>query len=192
MKGRLIYLVGPSGAGKDSLLEACRERLLLQECRIAPRQVTRVSGEPEGGTSCISPDEFEALERSAAFALHWHANGIAYGIPLVIDQWLAEGYSVVVNGSREYLPQALCRYPGMLTVLLSVQPAVLRQRLLQRGRESLDEVEARLARNRRFADGLESEYERVIILDNSGPLSDTAERFLQTVCTGRTTAQDCP
>jgi phosphonate metabolism protein PhnP len=77
-----------------------------------------------------------------------------YGIPIEIDQWLAEGHDVLINGSRGHLPQARARYPDLLVVLLCVDQAVLRQRLLARGRESAEEIEARLGRNAQFADEL--------------------------------------
>ena len=47
MTGRLIYLMGPSGSGKDSLLQAAREP--LRGCRIVRRVITR-SAEAVGRT----------------------------------------------------------------------------------------------------------------------------------------------
>ena len=102
----------------------------------------------------MTPAQFDTLERASAFAMSWRANGLCYGIPVQIDEWLAQGYDVLVNGSRGYLAQARRRYPDLLAVLLGVKPEVLRQRLLARGRESPEEIEARLARNAEFAAGL--------------------------------------
>lgn len=65
--------------------------------------------------------------------MHWRANGLDYGIPRQVDQWLAAGRAVLVNGSRAYLPEARQRYPDLLAVLVEVKPEVLRQRLLARG-----------------------------------------------------------
>lgn len=178
MKGRLIYLIGPSGSGKDSLLDAARERLAARGVRIARRVITRSAqtqtqslGED---AQAVSEDAFERLEASGTFAMSWRANGLAYGIPLQIEQWLAEGSDVVVNGSRGYLPQARLRYPDLLVVLLSVRPEVLRQRLLARKRETPEQIEQRLARNARF----ESAANDLHLLDNSGDLELTAQKFL--------------
>lgn len=66
----------------------------------------------------------------------------------------------------------------MLVVLLTVDPAVLRQRLLARGRESVAEIDQRLARNDRFSERLSVEHPSVHVLDNSGPLEHTVEHLL--------------
>jgi len=179
MKGRLIYLIGPSGSGKDSLLDAARERLAARGVRIARRVITRSAQTQthslDEEAQAVSEDEFERLEASGAFAMSWRANGLAYGIPLQIDQWLADGCDVIVNGSRGYLPQARLRYPNLLAVLLSVRPEVLRQRLLGRKRETLEQIEQRLARNAHF----ETAANGMQILDNSSDLELTAQEFLR-------------
>ncbi|RYF96565.1 MAG: phosphonate metabolism protein/1,5-bisphosphokinase (PRPP-forming) PhnN, partial [Caulobacteraceae bacterium] len=89
MAGRLIYLIGPSGSGKDSLLDAAREALAARDCRIVRRVITR-SAEAKGeAAQAVSVERFEALQAQGAFALSWFANGLHYGIPNEIDQWLA-------------------------------------------------------------------------------------------------------
>lgn len=205
MSGRLIYLMGPSGSGKDSLLNAARERLAERNCVIARRVITR-SAEAVGEDAIgVSPAEFDQQEAAGTFALSWRANGLAYGIPRQIDDWLAAGQDVLVNGSRGYLPQARQRYPELLAILLQVDEAALRQRLQARGRESAEQIEARLARSRelqplprplgddcRDAGGRatqDAQAERVGVrgdghadvrlLNNSGPLDQTVTQLLQ-------------
>ncbi|WP_296132568.1 phosphonate metabolism protein/1,5-bisphosphokinase (PRPP-forming) PhnN [Pseudomonas sp. Ga0074129] len=201
MTGRLIYLMGPSGSGKDSLLDAARERLAARGCVIARRVITR-SAEAVGEDAIgVSPAEFDQQEAAGAFALSWRANGLAYGIPRQIDDWLAAGQDVLVNGSRGYLPQARERYPELLAILLQVDEAALRQRLQARGRESAEQIEARLARSRELqADaacsplpragvrvtqdaqaegpGERAEVDPQYLLNNSGPLDQTVSRLL--------------
>jgi len=189
MKGRLIYLMGPSGAGKDSLLQAAHAPLAARGCQIARRVITR-SAEAVGEVAlAVSADEFADLEAEGAFAMSWRANGLAYGIPKQIDDWLMAGCDVLVNGSRGYLPEASQRYPNLLAVLLDVNPAVLRQRLADRGREGREEIEARMARNYEFATSLyapavQRESHRggqgsFHILDNSGALEVTVQALLE-------------
>ncbi|VVO16586.1 Ribose 1,5-bisphosphate phosphokinase PhnN [Pseudomonas fluorescens] len=179
MPGRLIYLMGPSGAGKDSLIDASREPLRRLGCEVVRRVITR-SAESMGEDALgVSQAEFERLCEQGGFALHWHANALDYGIPVQINQWLDSGRHVLVNGSREHLPEARKRYPSLLAVLLTVQSEVLRQRLTQRGRESTDEIEARLRRNELFlANGSSGNATAVRRLDNSGELSATVDHFL--------------
>lgn len=178
MAGRLIYLIGPSGAGKDSLLDEAREALAARGGRIVRRVITRSAEAVGEAAQAVSVQQFERLRDAGAFALHWQANGLHYGIPGEIDAWLAEGRDVLVNGSRGYLAQARQRYPGLLVVLLTVAPAVLRQRLLARGRESLQEIEARLARNAQFAREAHGADTSLWVLDNSAALGDTVSRLL--------------
>lgn len=179
MPGRLIYLIGPSGSGKDSLLDAARSRLADRGCRIVRRVITRSAEAVGEAALSVSPQQFLEMDAQGAFALSWHANGLSYGIPREIDDWLAAGEDVLVNGSRAHLKNARLRYPNMLVLLLTVDEAVLRQRLLARGRESLIEIDQRLARNARFNEGVLADNDvALLLLDNSGPLENTVERLL--------------
>lgn len=176
--GCLVYLIGPSGAGKDSLLRAAAEPLAALGARIATRMITRPSGSVgEEQAIGLAPQEFQARRERGDFALHWQANQLHYGIPREIDDWLAADRIVVVNGSRGHLGEARRRYPGLLPVLLHVEEAVLRERLLRRGRESAEQIEARLRRSRRMQAELASEA-GLHVLDNSGSLQDCVERLL--------------
>ncbi|MFJ4430008.1 phosphonate metabolism protein/1,5-bisphosphokinase (PRPP-forming) PhnN [Pseudomonas sp. NPDC089395] len=174
--GRLIFLIGPSGSGKDSLIEQSREPLAAAGVEIARRVITR-SAEAKGEAAHgVTPERFEAMRAAGEFAMHWRANGLEYGIPAQVDQWLAQGHSVLVNGSRAYLPQARLRYPDLLAVCLVVKPEVLRERLLARGRETLQEIDERLARSA----GMRLDQDSTVhLLDNSGSLATAVEGLLQ-------------
>ncbi|TDV44089.1 ribose 1,5-bisphosphokinase [Pseudomonas helmanticensis] len=180
MDGKLIYLMGPSGSGKDSLIEAAREPLRAFNCEVMRRVITR-SAESVGEDAIgVTPEEFERRERSGDFSLAWRANGLAYGIPVEMDRWLSAGQYVLVNGSRANLRQALERYPTLLPVLLTVREEVLRERLLSRGRETLEQVDARLARNALFKDRRSSDGP-VHLIDNSGDLDETVSHLLSLI-----------
>lgn len=177
--GLLIFLIGPSGAGKDSLIDASRERLEAAGVEIARRVITR-SAEAKGeAAQGVTPEQFEALRAQGAFAMHWRANGLDYGIPRQVDQWLAAGRSVLVNGSRAYLAEARQRYPDLLAVMVEVKPEVLRQRLLARGRETADEVEQRLARSVRLRTATDPS---VHVLDNSTALEVAVAGLFALLC----------
>lgn len=147
MNARLISVVGPSGAGKDSLLAWLRDRLpATAPVHWARRSITRPM--QAGGEAHESLDlhEFEAVRRAGGFVLHWQANGLHYGIrqeellPLKYQQW------VMLNGSRAHLFACAQAFPGMTVLHLTADAHVLYKRLRQRGRESMDAIEARLQR----------------------------------------------
>jgi len=174
--GRLIFLIGPSGSGKDSLIDAAREQLSAAGVEIARRVITRspeAKGEAAHG---VTPERFVAMQAAGEFAMYWQANGLAYGIPAQVNDWLAQGRSVLVNGSRAYLPEARQRYPDLLAVCLEVKPEILRQRLLARGRETPQQVDQRLARGAQLQAGPDSAVYR---LDNSGSLATAVCALLE-------------
>ncbi|KTB55647.1 ribose-phosphate pyrophosphokinase [Pseudomonas viridiflava ICMP 13104] len=178
MVGRLIYLIGPSGSGKDSVLDAARETLARRDCRVVRRVITRSAEAVGEAAQAVTVEQFEQMRERGAFALCWQANGLRYGIPIEIDQWLLEGHDVLINGSRAHLQQAQMRYPNLSAVLLTVNQEVLRQRLLARNRETLPEIEARLERNARFAGDLLANNPQVFSLDNSGDLQQTVAALI--------------
>lgn len=144
---RLIVLVGPSGAGKDTVLRAWLAGLPPDE---APRLVQRTITRPAdaGGEAHAAVDErrFNAMRAAGEFAFSWQAHGLHYGIPWRELQPLAEGRWVVMNGSREHLPQLLAVAPQAHVVEITASPEVRAQRLAQRGREHGPAVQERLSR----------------------------------------------
>jgi ribose 1,5-bisphosphokinase len=179
MGGRLIYLMGPSGSGKDSLIGAAQELLRSQNCEVVRRVITR-SAESVGEDAIgVSREEFAHLKAQGGFALAWSANGLEYGIPIQIDEWLMSGRDVLVNGSRGYLEEALLRYPALMPVLITVSDKVLLKRLVRRGRESLAEIEARLLRNALFVDRGTIDGVQIMTLDNSGDLDITVASLME-------------
>jgi ribose 1,5-bisphosphokinase len=174
MKGRLIYVMGPSGAGKDALLQFARERMEGEPVVFAHRYITRPSGNGEVHVA-LSVEEFAARSLLGLFALEWSSHSLRYGIGIELDSWLARGCAVVVNGSRQYLHHALARYPGAEVVHVSAAPHILAARLGARARESAEQVAARLARRAPFAvpAGV-----RCTTIDNSGALEEAGHALI--------------
>lgn len=140
-KGKLILVVGPSGAGKDTVLTYARQHLSAQPVARFPR---RVITRPHGpGEDYESVSEAEFLKRD--FALSWSAHGLRYGIPKSIEQDLAEGRVVIINVSRAVIADARKRYSA-LVFEITAPVDILAQRLAARGRETEADIKARLAR----------------------------------------------
>ncbi|EHM51779.1 MAG: ribose 1,5-bisphosphokinase [Yokenella regensburgei] len=172
MTGKLVWLVGASGSGKDSLLEALR---VFEHPRIlvAHRYITRPWNAGSENHVALSEQEFFTRAAQQLFALSWHANGFYYGVGVEVDVWLHAGFDVVVNGSRAHLPQAKARYgASLLPVCLQVTPEILRQRLETRGRETQTEITQRLARAARY------QPEGCHTLNNDGSLIQSVDTFL--------------
>lgn len=175
-QGTLVYVMGPSGAGKDTLLRHARQSPALKNVIFARRHITRPlpqgAGDSDEKHITLSEREFDAKRKAGFFALHWQSHGLRYGIAADINDALRQGRMVVVNGSRAYLPEALRRYPHMLPVLISASPEVLRARLQGRGRESGAALEERLQ-------GAALPVETPCIrIDNSGPLERALDALL--------------
>jgi len=149
MTAHLIYVVGASGGGKDTLIGYARRHLSrhTHTC-FAHRYITRPATAGGENHVALSPGEFAARRARRLFALHWSSHGLHYGIGIEINQWLAKGITVVVNGSREHLEEARRLYPELLPVSIEVSPDVLGERLRARGREDPQAIEQRLQRNR--------------------------------------------
>ncbi|PLZ04185.1 phosphonate metabolism protein/1,5-bisphosphokinase (PRPP-forming) PhnN [Burkholderia sp. WAC0059] len=174
MSERLIYVMGPSGAGKDSLLGFARGRIAGSGVVFAHRYITREEGAGENHIA-LNAAEFDARSRHGFFALEWRSHELRYGVGIEIDQWLVLGCAVVVNGSRAYVDSALARYPRMTVVHIDAAPHVLAARLAARGRETEEQVAARLARRAPFS---LPEGVRFEAIDNSGRLDDAGQHFI--------------
>ncbi len=175
-QAHLFYLVGASGAGKDTLLDYARRRLAGRAPLVfAHRYITRAPDAGGENHVALSPDEFANRRSRGLFAMHWHSHGEDYGVGIEIHQWLARGLDVVVNGSRMYLPRAADDYPELCPVLVRVSPAVLEARLRERGRERGAELEERLRRARAFG---EVSHPRLRLVDNDGPVAEGGERLV--------------
>ena len=141
MSGRLVLVVGPSGAGKDTLLNFARLHFAQRaDIGFARRVITRPADSTEDHEP-ISETEFAGQD----FALSWQAHGLFYGIRKDIEADLAAGKQVVVNVSRGIIAQAREKYRSFL-IEISASPDILAARLAQRGRETAADIAARLAR----------------------------------------------
>lgn len=146
--GTLILVVGPSGVGKDSLIDAARRHFAGNPALLFPaRHITRP---PDAGGEvhvAISEDEFAARQVAGFYCLSWQAHGLGYGIPRAEALGaISLGKSVVVNVSRRIVPQAEALGVPVAVLNVTAKPETLARRLAARARESADDIAARLQR----------------------------------------------
>ena len=171
--GLVVLVVGPSGAGKDAILRATRERLAADQRFVFPRRiVTREANAAEDHVA-VTPQQFDALVRCGGLAVHWQAHGLQYGISAEIDRSLREGSSVIFNASRGVVSVVRARFASTATVLIDAPPSLRADRLAARDREGAHEIAARLARVVCGADALEPD----LLISNDGALEHAAERL---------------
>lgn len=184
--GQLIYLIGASGVGKDSLLQAARNA--YPEWLVAHRYLTRKSDADEDCVA-LGAAEFAMRRELGLLCLDWHAHGLHYGVGVEVEAWLAKGATVLLNGSRRALPRARERFgESLIPIVISAPSEVLRRRLVKRGRESPGEIERRLARHRAVELELAAAFSGLVRIDNGGKLSDSLAE-LTAVIEGRTSLQ---
>lgn len=173
--GTLVLVVGASGVGKDTLIDAARRAFAGRPDMAFPRRViTRMDQTAEQHLP-MSEADFLALRAAGGFLLDWQAHGFRYGIPIEAEARLRQGAAVVVNGSRAALDVARRRWPRVRVIDVVADPAILRERLRRRGRESEAEIERRVARAQEVVVAQSGD---VAVIDNSGQLADAVGRFL--------------
>lgn len=145
--GRLVLVVGPSGAGKDTLLRLAQAACADDHDIVFPRRiVTRASSADEDNIA-LSPDEFARAREHGDFAVHWDAHGHSYALPLEINDDIRAGRAVVANVSRTVIATLRQSYANVVVVAITAPPDVLAQRLAARARHSDGNITDRLARS---------------------------------------------
>jgi len=170
--GRLIAVVGPSGVGKDSVMRGIHE--VMPDMHMVRRVITRAPDLGGEDYDAVSVPEFEAMAANGAFAVHWGAHGLYYGIPQTVRFQLTKGVDCLANFSRKALLAGADAFPGLIVLNITAKPDTLAKRLAARGRESEQEIANRLAEAEK---ALPRELD-IIHLSNDGPLEQTVARAM--------------
>lgn len=175
-KGCFVAVVGPSGAGKDTIMDAARVALVGDtRFHFVRRIITRPQMPGTEDHDSLDETAFAKSAGEGAFALHWQAHGLSYGLPKSLEDEIADGTVVIANVSRRVLGDVRRLYPSRSVVVITARPEVLAERLASRGRESREEIVARLAREVSFDDGAGD----VVTIDNSGEVGLSTKAFLR-------------
>jgi ribose 1,5-bisphosphokinase len=179
-EGCLYYVMGPSGVGKDSVLAWVREHGVAHGVLCAHRYITRPAHAGGENHVALSEEEFRSREQRGLFALTWEAHGFHYAIGSEVAHWLARGADVLVNGSRGAFALACQHFPHLRPVLITASPQAIAQRLAARGRESDQEIAARIVRLSAYPVPAGS-----VVIHNDGCLADAGAQLLQAIRCGR-------
>lgn len=175
--GTLAVVVGPSGAGKDTLMNlAARHFAGRPDVHFVRRVITRDGDAGNEDHRSVSEVDFDAMKQAGAFAVSWEAHGLKYGIPAEVAEELARDNLVIANGSRSALHRFQAAFPRLKVINITATREVLAERLMARGRESREDVLKRLERSALTVQG---SYD-VVDIDNSGTLEE-AERAIISV-----------
>lgn len=184
-RGTLVLVVGPSGAGKDTLIDYCKARLADDPTVVFPRRcITRADGAGFEDHDTLSEADYRNRRDNGGFALFWDAHALSYGVPASIADDLAAGRTVVVNVSRTVIDEARARFAPVRVASITAPASVLAARLRGRDRETCDSIEKRLRRQTKTVTGTDVET-----IDNGGTIEAAGERLLGLIVSRRTATQ---
>jgi len=174
MRARLVYVMGPSGAGKDSVLQRVRHELDGHgDVVFAHRYVTRPPDLRHPNEVALGPGEFALRQARGLFCFAWKAWAARYAVGLEIRQWLARELTVVVSGSREHFLHDPPDDPLLLPVLVTASLPERARRLRARAREPESAIVERLRRG----EAMHPSHPALVTIDNDGPLEQAVAAF---------------
>jgi ribose 1,5-bisphosphokinase len=175
-QARLVLVVGPSGAGKDALIERARLAFAGDPRFVfARRVVTRPPAAEDHDT--VDERAFDEAERQGAWLLAWRAHGLCYAIPGDLRQDLAQGRVVIANVSRGVVLEAEALGFPVTVLHVTADPAILAARIGARGRESAADIRARISR----AQAMPMHKACLVEIRNDGSLDHGAALFIEAI-----------
>jgi len=144
--GRLVLVVGPSGAGKDTLIGLARTACAGDANIVFPRRVVTREATAFEDNAQVSFEGFRQARDNGAFAVHWEAHGHGYALPRAIDDEIRGGRTVVANVSRTVIEPMRRAYADVVAVSITAPAEILKLRLAARARGSDGPIAERLGR----------------------------------------------
>ena len=144
--GRLVLVVGPSGAGKDTLLGLARTACADDRNVVFPRRVITREASASEENEEVSIGTFQEALMRGDYAMHWEAHGHRYALRRAIDDEIRAGRTIIANVSRTVIGAMRRAYADVVVILITAPPNVLAERIAMRARSSDGMVENRLRR----------------------------------------------
>lgn len=176
--GRIVLVVGPSGAGKDTLLAYAADTLGDRSSIVFPRRlVTRASDPGREDHDSITMTEFKRMRAEANHALCWEAHGHGYIIPRSVTDEVVAGRTVVFNASRSVIADAVEKFATVRVAFVQASDEVLARRLAARGSESHGDIEKRLKRARFSVSGADD----IVTITNDGSIEQAGRALVNAI-----------
>lgn len=176
---KLFYVIGASAAGKQQVINYARKKINgARPVIFAHQYITMPSNDGIGNHISLSGEEFRSRLDRGAFSLYWYSNGCYYGVGSEIDNWMHQGYNVVINGSRKYLNIARLVYPDMVTISVEASPQIMMQRLQLRGNKISEEILEAITQSCEIT----SHLENCIRITNNGTVEQGGDQLVTIIC----------
>jgi ribose 1,5-bisphosphokinase len=144
--GRVVLVVGPSGAGKDTLIGMAQAACAGDGDIVFPRRVVTREASSAEDNEQISLEAFRLAQARGDFAVHWEAHGHGYGLRSTLDDDIRAGRTVIANISRTVIGAMRRTYADVTVVSITAPPEILAERLAARARSSDGQLSDRLRR----------------------------------------------
>lgn len=176
--GTVFVIVGPSGSGKDTLINWLRAELQdRSEILFVRRIVTRPSDNDHEDHDTLELAQFLSAQKAGAFATSWQAHDLHYAIPASAKDHVDQGGFAILNGARRALGQLEAAFARLQIIHLDVNPSVLAKRLGNRGRNSDTNLSTRLAQQT-----LDFQAKTPIIhVANNGPVDEAGQHIVKLI-----------
>ena len=180
-QGILVVVSGFSGAGKGTLMKELLKRydnyaLSISATTRAPRE-----GETDGKEYFfVTKEQFEKMRDEQKLVEYAQYVNNYYGTPKeYVEQKMAEGKDVILEIEIQGALKVKKRFPDALLLFVTPPSAEeLRRRLVGRGTETLEVINARLARAAEEASGMEA-YDYLLINDDLDRCVEEMHQLIQ-------------